>query len=152
MPRPSCGAPCATHDPTSAGRFELEAAIQSAHAQRRRGTPVDRQAIALLQDRLATVAPSLGARIARAAAIARVAGPHRGLALIDEAIADAGEHAAGFQPAHAARAHLLAEAGEPSRAIVAYRRAIDLTTHTPTARYLRRRLAALEEVSASSAV
>jgi tetratricopeptide (TPR) repeat protein len=81
-----------------------------------------------------------GARVARAAAVGRVEGARAGLEALD-AIED--EAAARFQPAWAARAHLLAEAGRASEAVAAYERAISLTTDNRARRYLERQRARL---------
>jgi predicted RNA polymerase sigma factor len=50
------------------GRFQLEAAIQSAHAQRARTGRTDWEAIALLYEGLLRYAPSIGARVGHAEA------------------------------------------------------------------------------------
>lgn len=126
-------------DPGTAGRFQIEAAIQSAHAARRKG-PVDWTAIALLYEALAAIAPTRGAQVARAVAIGRVAGPAPGLRILD---AIAGECAA-FQPWHAARAHLFGEAGRLEEARDAYRRAIALSASEPERRWLIAACRALE--------
>jgi RNA polymerase sigma-70 factor (ECF subfamily) len=89
---------------------------------------------------LLTIAPTLGARVAHAAAVARVEGAQAGLVLLD-AITD--EAAQRFQPAWATRAHLLAESGRAEAAVRAYERAISLTTDTAARRYLERRRARL---------
>ena len=52
------------------GRFQLEAAIQSAHAQRLRSGRTNWQAIALLYEGLVQLSPTLGALVGRAAALA----------------------------------------------------------------------------------
>src|SRR5262249_34351685 len=52
------------------GRFQLEAAIQSAHAERARSGRVDWAAVVQLYDGLTAIAPSIGALLGRAAAIA----------------------------------------------------------------------------------
>nr|WP_315266209.1 DUF6596 domain-containing protein [Microbacterium lemovicicum] len=52
------------------GRFQLEAAIQSVHCDRRRSGVVDRDALLLLYRALLAVAPTEGARAAYAAALA----------------------------------------------------------------------------------
>src|SRR5262249_44533607 len=52
------------------GRFQLEAAIQSAHAQRAPTGATDWEAIALLYEGLLRCAPTVGARDAAAAALA----------------------------------------------------------------------------------
>jgi RNA polymerase sigma-70 factor (ECF subfamily) len=85
---------------------------------------------------LIAVAPTLGARVAHAAALGRVEGPSAGLAALD-AIDD--EALQRFQPAWATRAHLLAEAGRADEALLAYDRAISLTTDAGSRRYLERR-------------
>ena len=66
------------------GHFQLEAAIQSAHAERARGRAVDWAAIARLYDGLAALAPSIGALVGRAAAIAEAHGAEHGLAALDQ--------------------------------------------------------------------
>ncbi len=55
-----------------AGRFQLEAAIQSVHAERARTGITDWSAIALFYERLVQLSPVLGALVARAAAVAEV--------------------------------------------------------------------------------
>ncbi|MGN6742607.1 MAG: RNA polymerase sigma factor [Amnibacterium sp.] len=105
------------------GRFQLEAAIQSAHAARALTGTVDREAVRRLYAALLHVAPSLGARVAHAVATARVDGPDAGLRLLDGI-----GGADGFQPLWAARAALLAEAGRGVEAEAARHRALALTT------------------------
>ncbi len=122
------------------GRFQLEAAIQSVHCARRASGFTDWFALHRLYSALVTVAPTLGAHIARAAATARVQGPAAGLALLD-AIAEPAMQR--FQPAWSVRAHLLAEAGRVEEALRAYDRAITLTTDAPVRRYLERRRVSL---------
>jgi RNA polymerase sigma-70 factor (ECF subfamily) len=119
------------------GRFQLEAALQAAHAVRRRTGRVDWAGVLRLTDALAMVAPTLGARVARAAARARVDGPEAGLALLER---DQDPLIDRFQPAWATRAQLLAEAGRPRDAAVAYERAISLTTEPAIRRFLENRL------------
>lgn len=107
------------------GRFQLEAAIQSAHCARARTGRVDRAAIATLYEALLAIAPTRGARVAHAAALAEVAGPQVALDALDGSGDEALER---FQPAWAVRAHLLAVAGRRDDARDAYDRAIALTT------------------------
>lgn len=106
------------------GRFQLEAAIQSAHIERSRSGRTDWNAIAWFHDRLVELAPTLGARVARAAATAEADGPGRALALLDEI--DAAE-ARDYQPYWAVRAHLLKQAGRHEEAGQALDRALALT-------------------------
>jgi predicted RNA polymerase sigma factor len=115
------------------GRFQLEAAIQSAHCARRSSGTTDWRALQKLYEGLVAIAPTLGARVARAATVGRVEGPGAGLTALD-AIDDAA--VARFQPAWATRAHLLAAAGRGAEATRAYGKAIALTTEPAVRRYL----------------
>lgn len=101
------------------GRFELEAAIQAVHLDRRRTGTVDWAAIRTLYSALLAVAPSLGAQVAAAAVIGRTDGAAAGLA----ALPPGGE---AFQPWWATRAELLRRAGRDAEADLAYARAIEL--------------------------
>lgn len=117
------------------GRFQLEAAIQSAHGARALTGVVDREAVRRLYAALVRVAPTLGARVAHAVATARVDGPEAGLALLDEMAAPAG-----FQPVWAARAALLEEAGRHAEAEAARTRALALTTDPAERNHLAARM------------
>lgn len=122
------------------GRFELEAAIQSVHCARALTGVVDWPALRTLYRALVVVAPTLGARVALAAATSEVDGPAAGVAELD-AIDDPA--ARRFQPAWATRAALLARAGDVPAAVAAYEKAISLTTDAPTRQWLEGRLAGL---------
>ena len=119
------------------GRFQYEAAIQSAHCARARTGHVDGEALQKLHRAVLRVAPSLGAAVASAAVDGEVDGPRRGLRALDAITDPAVER---FQPAWSTRAHLLAAAGRAADAAEAYRRAIDLTSDPGVADYLLRRL------------
>ncbi|WP_323182787.1 DUF6596 domain-containing protein [Aldersonia sp. NBC_00410] len=107
------------------GRFQLEAAVQSVHCDRRRTGVTDWAAIELLYRALLDLVPTLGAAVSLAVVIGETQGPTAGLAYLDRI----DPHSiARFQPAWAARAHLLVGAGRLSEAIDAYGRAIDLAT------------------------
>lgn len=125
-----------------AGRFQLEAAIQAAHNDRRRSGVTDWSALHSLYVGLLEVAPTLGAAISFAAVIAETDGARAALDYLD-AIDD--PRVARFQPAWAVRAHLLAGAGDRSSAAEAYERAISLTTDEAARRYLQQRLDRLEQ-------
>ncbi len=105
------------------GRFQLEAAIQSAHAQRARTGVTPWEAIALLYEGLLRLAPTVGAAVGRAAAVAEARGPAAGLALLESIDAPGLER---YQPWWALRAHLLAALGRPDEARAAYERAAGL--------------------------
>src|SRR5262249_29111406 len=115
------------------GRFQLEAAIQSVHAERARSGRTDWRAIAVFYEYLVQLAPTLGARIGRAAAIAEVHGPAAGLALLDAIALDT---VALYQPYWAVRAHLLQRLGRQHDAGDAFDRAISLTEDDAVRRFL----------------
>ncbi len=118
------------------GRFQYEAAVQSAHCTR----PTDLVALRTLYRALVNVAPSLGAAVALAAVDGEIDGPAAGLRALDALEAGLIER---FQPAWTTRAHLLAAAGRPDEAAQAYRTAIELTADSAVADHLRSRLGAL---------
>ena len=105
------------------GRFQLEAAIQSVHAERARGVGTDWAAIALFYEQLIRISPALGTRAGYAAAVAEVNGPEAGLAVLEAIDPDAVSH---YQPYWAVRAHLLERLGKQPEAADAYDRAIGL--------------------------
>ena len=125
------------HDYGRPGRFQYEAAIQSAHCTKASQGKVDMNALRKLHRALLRVAPSLGAAVASAAVDGEIDGPDAGLRGLD-AIDDPAVQR--FQPAWTTRAHLLAEAGRVAEAAAAYRRAMELTTDPGVAEYLLRRL------------
>jgi RNA polymerase sigma-70 factor (ECF subfamily) len=119
------------------GRFQYEAAIQSAHGARVSTGRVDFVALQKLYRALQRVAPSLGAAVAAAAVDGDVDGPAAGLRALD-AIDDPALDR--FQPAWSTRAHLLAGSGRLGEAADAYRRAIQLTADAGVRDYLLRKL------------
>jgi len=125
------------HDHRRPGRFQYEAAIQSAHCTRATQGRVDMTALRKLHRALLWVAPSLGAAVASAAVDGEIDGADAGLRALDAIDDPAVER---FQPAWTTRAHLLAEAGRVTEAAGAYRRAIELTADSGVAEYLLRRL------------
>jgi RNA polymerase sigma-70 factor (ECF subfamily) len=119
------------------GRFQLEAAVQSAHVIRRRTGAADWAAIEQLYDALVAITASSVVPINRAIAIAETRGPAAGLAALGAFADDA--RLADYQPYWAARAGLLARAGEIDAADEAYERAIGLETDPAVRRFLRQR-------------
>jgi RNA polymerase sigma-70 factor (ECF subfamily) len=105
------------------GRFQLEAAIQSAHARRAVGGDTDWEAIAALYEGLVRIAPTIGALVGRAAAVGQ-RDAARGLLLLEQIPAEA---TAAYQPHWALRAHLLRQLGRAAEAQEAYARAMGLT-------------------------
>jgi RNA polymerase sigma-70 factor (ECF subfamily) len=106
------------------GRFQLEAAIQSVHSERARGGRTDWEAIALFYEHLLQLAPTLGAQVAQAAAMAEARGPSAALMLLDAI--DRGAVVT-YQPYWAVRAHVTRVLGRAQEALEAYDRAIGLT-------------------------
>jgi RNA polymerase sigma-70 factor (ECF subfamily) len=119
------------------GRFQLEAAVQSAHAVRRRTGRADWPAILDLYDALLRLTQSPVVAINRAVAIGELQGPRAALAALDAAAGDA--RLAEYQPYWAARAGMLALAGDRDAADAAYERAIGLEADPAVRRFLQKR-------------
>jgi len=123
--------------PGGSGRFQLEAAVQSAHVVRRLGGPADWVAIERIYDALLAMTGSPVVAVNRAVAVAETRGPAAGLEALD---ALAGDRRLGeYQPYWAARADLLAQTGEVAAADEAYERAIGLERDPSVRRFLERR-------------
>jgi predicted RNA polymerase sigma factor len=116
-----------------AGRFQLEAAIQSVHAERLRSGRTEWAATALFYEQLIRISPTLGARIGYAAAVGEANGPKEGLAALDGINQDA---ASGYQPYWAVRAHLLQRLDKTSEAADAFDRAIALAEDPAVRQFL----------------
>ena len=108
----------------AAGRFQLEAAIQSVHAQRVRTGETDWEAVTLLYEGLLRHAPTMGARVAHAAALGEARDAEAGLAALDAIPPD---EVATYQPYWALRGHVLKALGRAAEAGEAYDRAIGLS-------------------------
>jgi RNA polymerase sigma-70 factor (ECF subfamily) len=115
------------------GAYQLEAAIQSAHCERRSGARVRPEALVALYDGLLALRPSIGAKVSRACAVAQAHGPDTGLRALDAIPA---EEVKSYQPFWAARAHLLAAGGVRAAARQAYDRAIGLSANAAVRSYL----------------
>ena len=123
------------------GRYQLEAAIQSAHVVRRLTGRADWQAISDLYDLLFALTRSPVVAINQAIAVGELRGPRAGLALLDAWRED--KRLAEYQPHWAARADLLARAAEPADADRAYQLAIGLEADPAVRRFLQHRREAL---------
>jgi predicted RNA polymerase sigma factor len=106
-----------------AGRFQLEAAIQSVHAERARSGRTEWGAIVLFYEQLIRISPTLGTRTGYAAAVGEANGPEAGLAVLDGIDLEA---VSTYQPYWAVRAHLLQRLGKAREAFDAFDRAIGL--------------------------
>lgn len=123
------------------GRYQLEAAVQSAHVVRRISGRADWTAIAQFYDALLAITGSPVVAINRAVAVAETQGAAAGLAALDEVAGD--PRIADYQPYWAARADLLGRMGEPDAADEAYERAIGLESDPAVRTFLQDRRASL---------
>jgi predicted RNA polymerase sigma factor len=105
------------------GRFQLEAAIQSVHAERVRTGRTDWAATVAFYEQLIRISSTIGRQTAYAAAVAEANGPARGLAVLN---AIDPTSVSTYQPYWAVRAHLLRRLGDSHEAQQAYDRAIGL--------------------------
>jgi RNA polymerase sigma-70 factor (ECF subfamily) len=119
------------------GRYQLEAAVQSAHVVRRRTGSADWAAINRLYDALWVMTDSPVVAINRAIAIAETQGPAAGRAAIQALAKDT--RLAEYQPYWAARAELLARTGDIEAADEAFERSIGLESDPAVRRFLQRR-------------
>ncbi len=122
------------------GRYQIEAAIAAAHADRRHGRPVDWMAIVQLYRGLAALHPTLGAVVGLAAALTEAGSPAEALTVLEDADPS---RAATYQPWWAVRAHALRATGDRANALDAYERAIALTADPAQRLFLSRRRAEL---------
>jgi RNA polymerase sigma-70 factor, ECF subfamily len=125
------------------GRYQIEAAIQSAHIARRLGGVDNRAAVVALYDHLLVLTGSPVVALNRAAALSELEDPAAGLAALD-AIAD-DRSLADYQPYWATRGHLLALAGRRKEAREAFTVAVGLSTDSAARNYLRNRIDDLNE-------
>jgi RNA polymerase sigma-70 factor (ECF subfamily) len=128
------------------GRYQIEAAIQSAHVARRLGGAATWPAIVALYDHLLGLTGSPVVAVNRAVALAETDGPPAALAALEPLAAD--ERLAGYQPYWAARGFLLARAGRTTEAREALTLALGLADDPAVRAYLRARLDVLAKASA----
>jgi predicted RNA polymerase sigma factor len=124
------------------GRYQLEAAVQSAHVYRCRTGHANWEAVLQIYDALFTMTGSPVVAINRALALAELYDAHAGLGAMPDHRGDG--RLTEYQPYWAARAELLAKAGAQEEAGRAYEVAIGLERDPAVRRFLeRRRLAVL---------
>jgi len=123
------------------GRYQLEAAVQSAHCVRRREGRADWAAIVTLYEALQALTGSPVAALNRAVALAQAQGTDAGLAALEALAGDV--RLAQYQPYWAARAELLSRSGARAQALEAYQQAIGLERDPAVRRHLQRRAAQL---------
>ncbi len=122
-----------------AGPYAIQAAVAALHAEE----DTDWREIAALYGRLGELAPSPVVDLNRAVAVAMVAGPARGLELVDPLAAQLGS----YHLFHSARADLLRRLGRLDEAAESYRLALELAAEDVERSFLRRRLAEVGEAS-----
>ncbi len=125
----------------SVGRYQLEAALQSAHVHRRRTGQANWAEVVQLYDVLSALTGSPVVAVNRALAVAEFEGAAAGLQALGEIAGD--PRLAEYQPYWAARAELLARTGSYGDARNAYEIAIGLECHPAVRRFLERRQSAL---------
>ncbi|HEY4045688.1 MAG TPA: DUF6596 domain-containing protein, partial [Acidobacteriaceae bacterium] len=123
------------------GRYQLEAALQSAHAHRRRTGKSNWEAVLQLYDALLAITLSPVVAINRALAIAEIAGPQAALHAMPETAVNPG--LSEYQPYWAARADLLTRTGALREAHHAYEIATGLERDPAVRQFLERRQSAL---------
>ena len=123
----------------SIGRYQLEAALQSAHVYRCHTGRANWEEVVQLYDALQALSPSPVVGINRALAIAELHGANEALELLQRLSAD--PRLQEYQPYWAARAELLARTGADSEARAAYEMAIGLERDDAVRRFLRQRQA-----------
>lgn len=124
------------------GRYQIEAAIQSAHVARCLTGIPNWPVVVALYDHLLALTGSPVVILNRAVARAEVDGPEAALA--DLASLDNDKRMRSYQPYWAAKGHLCSRTGDANAAVDALTVAIGLTTDKDLRGYLRRRLASLQ--------
>ena len=124
------------------GRYQLEAALQSAHAYRRRTGHNNWAEVVQLYDALFAITGSPVVAINRALAIAELHGPQAATEAIKDIATD--ERLNEYQPYWAARAELLSKTGAHDEARQAYEMAIGLERDMTVRAFLQKRQAALK--------
>ena len=126
------------------GPYQLQAAISAVHAQSPSWEKTDWPQISALYSLLYTLQPSAVVRINQAVAVSYAASLDTALSMLDEAAEAGGLDR--YQPYFAARADILARAGDKQRAADCYREAIDLSTNARERAFLQDKLEQLEAV------
>jgi RNA polymerase sigma-70 factor (ECF subfamily) len=125
------------------GRYQIEAAIQSAHVARRRAGAQTWPAIYALYNHLHGLTQSPVVALNRAAAYAELEGPEAALVLLDALAAD--KRMTDYQPYWAARGHLAARASRKDDAHQSLILAIGLSSDEAVRQYLHKQLDKLRD-------
>ena len=125
------------------GRYQLEAALQSAHAHRRRTGHNNWAEVVQLYEALSAITDSPVVAINRALAIGEVHGAKAAADALKDIATD--DRLSEYQPYWAARAELLSKTGAHDEARQAYEMAIGLERDPTVRAFLQKRLAALSQ-------
>ena len=125
------------------GRYILQAAIASLYARAPTYEQTDWPQIVTLYDALLSVWPSPVVALNRTVAVAEVSGPGPALREVEELAKDS--RLADYQYLPAVEADLLARLGRTGEAVVAYRKAVDLTRNDAEREFLIGRLARIAD-------
>ena len=128
------------------GAYQIQAAIAALHTEPETAAATDWRQIVVLYRELGRYVASPIVALNHAVAVAMVEGPAAGLLMLEE---PALQHALGaYHLYHAARADLLRRAGRFDEAVSCYRGALDHCQNDVERRYLERRLASVQSLSA----
>jgi RNA polymerase sigma-70 factor (ECF subfamily) len=119
------------------GRYQLEAALQSAHVYRRETGNANWKDVLNIYDALLAFANSPVVAVNRTLALAEIEGARAGLAALSKVAGD--QRVTEYQPYWAARAELLVRAGDVLEASHAYDMAIGLESDPAARRFLQKR-------------
>jgi RNA polymerase sigma-70 factor, ECF subfamily len=115
------------------GHHQLLAAINAVHADAATYADTDWSQVVALYDQLYAVTPTPVVALNRAIAVAELAGPEAGLALVDDL------DLASYQPFHVTRGDLLRRLGRTGESRAAYDTAIEMTDNVAEREFLARR-------------
>jgi RNA polymerase sigma-70 factor (ECF subfamily) len=124
------------------GPYTIQAAIAAVHADAVTAAATDWRQIVELYDALLRIEPSPVVALNQAIAVAMCDGPHAGLEMIDDILANG--DLADYHLAHAARADLCRRLGQSAEARESYERALALAKQEPERRFLQKRLREIE--------
>lgn len=123
--------------------YTLQAAIAAVHAEAPTAADTNWAEITGLYDVLLRINPSPVVELNRAVAIAMRDGPRAGLQAIDRLMHR--QELERYHLLHAARADLFRRLDQPQEATRCYQKALDLAQQEPEKRFLRQRLASLQQ-------
>lgn len=125
------------------GSYTLQAAINAVHADAPCFDKTDWPQIVELYDALLTLNSSPVIRLNRAVAVSMLEGPAMGLVLVEELVSQ--KELKNYYLIHATLADFHRQLGNREAAATAYQQALELTQQEPEQRFLRKRLAELQE-------